>query len=112
MMTGPTGQFQHPRGLMEKISISRICQLAVLLFLTCSGQAASAAYRPSEVVVQDNLAVFLLHGEGFQSTPTLALHKATELGLAKIRRTESGVVVDNLADTGLFIQGGTLLRGG
>jgi hypothetical protein len=70
-------------------------------------------YNISSPVVRDNLAVYFIHGNGTGAAVPLTLDQAVASGAAKIYESpNSPIAVENFSDQSVFVQLGTLLKGG
>jgi hypothetical protein len=67
----------------------------------------------SSPLVRDNLAVYFIHGNGTGAAAPLTLDQAVASGAAKIYESpNSPIAVENFSDQSVFVQLGTLLKGG
>jgi hypothetical protein len=70
-------------------------------------------YNISSPVARDNLAVYFIHGNGTGAAVPLTLDQAVASGAAKIYESpNSPIAVENFSDQSVFVQLGTLLKGG
>jgi hypothetical protein len=101
-----------------EVSLDRrsLLVFATSLLALAAGVSSSAFgfedYRISSPVVRDNLAVYFVHGNATGAAP-LTLDEALATGAAKIYESpQRPVTIENLSDRSVFIQLGTLLKGG
>jgi hypothetical protein len=102
-------------GLVEKLMRHRSCAtfvLALAATFTATGTYAGA-YKVSSPIVQGNLAVYPVQGAPVSSAAPMTLDAAMARGLARIHEVAGGRhAIDNFSDRHIFIQAGSLVRGG
>jgi hypothetical protein len=104
----------------QEVSLDRRTLFAVVTgFLALSTQAlgfenpAFEDYRISSPVVRDNLAVYFIHGNGASAAAPLTLDQALAAGAVKIYESpQHPIAIENLSGQSVFVQLGTLLKGG
>ena len=90
----------------------------VASFVASLAFAASAfaadAVRISGPIVHDNLAVYLVHGQGTGGAVPLTLQEALASGTVKVRETGSvnELTVQNTGTQEVFVQAGDIVKGG
>ena len=89
--------------------------LFVLAWLSIHGTARAAdTLRLSAPVVQDNLAVYLIHGPSRAGPVPLTLAEALESGDAVLRETGTiaELSIENIGERPVFVQVGDIVKGG
>jgi hypothetical protein len=87
----------------------------LLLFaLTCAlDSTAASAFTVSDPVVHGNLAVYPVEGGGPGGGSLLTLDQAMRQGAVKIHEIDDRPIeIENLSGHGIFVQAGTMLKGG
>jgi hypothetical protein len=87
---------------------------ALALGLGCQPHPASAQNQVLDPIQQRNLAVYLIRGDAKSTQPAIwTLDRALGFMQARVHSEKDGpLTVDNYSERAIFVQSGTLLRGG